>query len=63
MLADQRRHDSRARANRPLLDAAPDKTLAFVAEMEFEVPEGAVYTCPMHPDVVSEEPGRCPSAG
>ena len=46
-----------------LLDAAPDKTLAFVAEMEFEVPEGAIYMCPMHPDVVSEEPGRCPECG
>jgi FtsP/CotA-like multicopper oxidase with cupredoxin domain len=45
------------------LDAQPDKTLAFVAEMDFEVPEGAVYTCPMHPDVVSEEPGRCPQCG
>jgi FtsP/CotA-like multicopper oxidase with cupredoxin domain len=45
------------------LDAAPDKTLAFVAEMDFDVPEGAVYTCPMHPDVVSEEPGRCPQCG
>ena len=45
------------------LNAAPDKTLAFVAEMEFDVPEGAVYTCPMHPDVVSEEPGRCPECG
>ena len=52
----------RARTAR-LLDADPDKTLAFVAEMEFDVPEGAVYTCPMHPDVVSEEPGRCPECG
>ncbi len=47
----------------PLLHAAPDKTLAFVAEMDFEATEGAVYSCPMHPDVVSEEPGRCPQCG
>ena len=46
-----------------ILDAAPDKTLAFVAEMDFDAPEGAVYTCPMHPNVVSEEPGRCPECG
>ncbi len=45
------------------MNAAPDKTLAFVAEMDFDAPEGAVYTCPMHPDVVSEEPGRCPECG
>jgi FtsP/CotA-like multicopper oxidase with cupredoxin domain len=45
------------------LNAAPDKTLAFVAEMDFDTPEDAVYTCPMHPNVVSEEPGRCPECG
>jgi len=46
------------------LQAEPDKLLAYIAEMDLEVPEGpVVYSCPMHPDVVSEEPGNCPSAG
>jgi hypothetical protein len=25
--------------------------------------EKAVYTCPMHPEVVSPEPGKCPKCG
>ena len=45
----------------PFLLAAPDKTLAFVAEMDMGVPEGAVvYTCPMHPSVVRAEEGQLP---
>src|SRR5919197_968891 len=49
----------------PFLQAAPDKTLSFVAEMDMGVPEGVpvVYVCPMHPEVVSEEPGSCPKCG
>ena len=52
----------------PHLEAAPDKTLALVAEMEMgepELPPGAsvAYVCPMHPEVIAEEPGRCPLCG
>jgi FtsP/CotA-like multicopper oxidase with cupredoxin domain len=48
----------------PHRDREPDKTVAFVAEMEFEAPEGAVvYSCPMHPEVVSLEEGKCPQCG
>jgi FtsP/CotA-like multicopper oxidase with cupredoxin domain len=48
----------------PYLDAAPDKTLAFVAEMDMGVPDGpVVYACPMHPEVTSDEPGSCPKCG
>ena len=48
----------------PWLEAEPDKTLAFVAEMDFDAFEGpTVYVCPMHPEVVSEEQGHCPRCG
>jgi FtsP/CotA-like multicopper oxidase with cupredoxin domain len=46
----------------------PDKTLALVAEMDMAEPQvspGATlaYTCPMHPEVNSPEPGKCPQCG
>jgi len=49
----------------PFLKVPPDKTLSFVAEMDMGVPEGVpvVYVCPMHPEVVSDEPGSCAKCG
>ena len=50
------------------LVAAPDKILALVVQMDDPAgpPTGAgpvVYACPMHPEVTSEEPARCPKCG
>jgi FtsP/CotA-like multicopper oxidase with cupredoxin domain len=49
----------------PYLQSPPDKTLSFVAEMELAAPEGedVVYVCPMHPEVRSDGPDRCPKCG
>jgi FtsP/CotA-like multicopper oxidase with cupredoxin domain len=48
------------------LAAPPDKILALVAEMDDPnlPPGGAVmFGCPMHPEVASDQPGRCPKCG
>jgi FtsP/CotA-like multicopper oxidase with cupredoxin domain len=50
------------------LAAPPDKVLALVAQMDdpAAMPADAgpvTYVCPMHPEVTSDEPGRCPKCG
>ena len=52
----------------PLVDALPNKTLAFQAEMDMGEPdvgegETLLYVCPMHPEVTSEIPDHCPQCG
>ena len=50
----------------PFLEAPPDKTLAFVAEMDEVGGDGVetgVYACPMHPEIVASWAGKCPKCG
>jgi FtsP/CotA-like multicopper oxidase with cupredoxin domain len=59
--------DRRTRFSR-YVDSPPDKTLSFVAVMDMGQPdlalgEAVAYYCPMHADVVSDEPGRCRQCG
>jgi hypothetical protein len=58
-------------AERTRIDAdrkrLPDKTLAFESQMPLFYGDpnatAAAWTCPMHPEVMSAEPGTCPSCG
>jgi FtsP/CotA-like multicopper oxidase with cupredoxin domain len=57
-------------AERERLDAEltrpPDKTLVLDAEMPLlygTASDAEVWTCPMHPAVISEQPGTCPQCG
>jgi FtsP/CotA-like multicopper oxidase with cupredoxin domain len=50
------------------LEREPEKTLALVAEMDLAEPPlppevSVTYVCPMHAEVISDEPGRCPKCG
>jgi FtsP/CotA-like multicopper oxidase with cupredoxin domain len=48
-------------------DRAPEKTLAFRSTMPLlygtDQGTGPRYSCPMHPEITSSEPGRCPKCG
>lgn len=44
--------------------ATPNKTIAFVAEMDMDEPDGTTtYVCPMHSDIVSAVSASCPKCG
>ena len=43
--------------------AQPEKYLGNAARSVENVPEGAIYTCPMHPQIRQVGPGSCPICG
>lgn len=50
--------------SRSYLEAAPDRTISFVAGMDLGTPdlgggESIEYFCPMHPDEIRDQPGKC----
>ena len=50
----------------PYLEAAPDKTLSLVAEMDLGGAvegETGVFACPMHAEIVATWEGKCPKCG
>jgi Cu+-exporting ATPase len=48
---------------RERFEAEPEKYLAPEAENTAAVPEGTIYTCPMHPEVRQVGAGACPICG
>jgi Cu+-exporting ATPase len=44
-------------------EAAPERYLAAEPASAEAVPQGAIYTCPMHPEIRQVGPGACPICG
>lgn len=44
-------------------DAAAPVSVAEAAKTAGPAVETALYACPMHPEVTSDQPGKCPKCG
>lgn len=47
----------------PPAPAAPEKVETGPAAGAAAKPAAILYTCPMHPEVISDKPGKCPKCG
>ncbi|HWL86899.1 MAG TPA: heavy metal-binding domain-containing protein [Polyangiaceae bacterium] len=47
----------------PAMPSAPHDHAAMLAAEASRSDAGVVYTCPMHPEVQSNAPGKCPKCG
>jgi Cu+-exporting ATPase len=48
---------------RTKFEAAPEKFIGGGTAPQQSVPEGTIYTCPMHPEIRQAGPGACPICG
>lgn len=58
----------RVSANDPRSRTAPEAAVALPSTTTSVAPGSStnadtLYTCPMHPEVISHEPGKCPKCG
>ena len=44
-------------------EAAPSPPAANKPPVATKPPGATKYTCPMHPEVIADQPGRCPKCG
>ena len=56
---------TRRQEEKPKVPASPSQTAAKPAQSPAAQPvaKAVKYTCPMHPTVVSDKPGKCPICG
>lgn len=59
----QPRHTPPATGNNPANPEAQAAPMTSTATPAAAVNIKTTYTCPMHPEVVSDQPGKCPKCG
>jgi len=63
MLRDTKGIQHQTPPTQPGQSAAPSAPRFTPTSFPATTQSSAVYTCPMHPEVISDKPGKCPKCG
>jgi hypothetical protein len=55
-------HDHHAEGT-PASSPSPEASVPAAPSPSQQTPDSATYVCPMHPEIVRKEPGKCPICG